>query len=123
MHYDFRRIGDGRQAVLRETTRAVTPFGGLVVLIELARKLELVGFVREHLPFRYRSNHASQPEHILLALNHDGNAEGTQNDAYRDGEIASQLAGHERERRGRARPRGASRSASAAPPRRRSPRQ
>ena len=60
MHYDFRRMGDGRQAVLRETNRAVTPFGGLVVLIELARKLELVGFVREHLPFRYRSNHASQ---------------------------------------------------------------
>ncbi len=68
MQHEFRRIGDGRQAVLRETTRAVTPFGGLAVLLELVGKLRLVETVRELLPFQYRSNNASQPEHILLAF-------------------------------------------------------
>lgn len=68
MQAEFRRIGDGRQAVLRETTRAVTPFGGLVVLLELLRKLGTLEAIRERLPFQYRSNNASQPEHILLAF-------------------------------------------------------
>jgi hypothetical protein len=68
MQHEFRRIGDGRQAVLRETTRAVTPFGGLVVLLELVRKLGVVAAVRERLPFQYCSNNASHPEHILLAF-------------------------------------------------------
>jgi hypothetical protein len=68
MQYEFRRIGDSRQAVLRETTRAVTPFGGLAVLLELMRKMDVVTAVRERLPFQYHSNNASQPEHILLAF-------------------------------------------------------
>lgn len=68
MHYELRRIGDGRQVVLRETKRAVTPFGGLVVVVELLRKLRVMEAVRERLPFRYRSNNASAPEHILLAF-------------------------------------------------------
>lgn len=68
MQHEFRRIGDGRQAVLRETKRAVTPFGGLVLLVELLRKLGAVEAIRERLPFQYRSNNSSQPEHILLAF-------------------------------------------------------
>lgn len=68
MQHEFRRIGDGRQAVLRETTRAVTPFGGLAVLLELLQRLGAVEAIRERLPFRYRSNNASRPEHILLAF-------------------------------------------------------
>ena len=68
MQHEFRRIGDGRQGVLRETERAVTPFGGLVVLVELVRKMGLVEAVRDRLPFRYRSNNASQPEHVLLSF-------------------------------------------------------
>lgn len=68
MQYEFRRIGDGRQAVLRETKRAVTPFGGIVVLVELLQKLKVVEAVRERLPFRYRSNNQLAPEHTLLAF-------------------------------------------------------
>lgn len=68
MQYEFRRIGDDRQAVLRETQRAVTPFGGLVVLLELMRSMGVVEAVRERLPFRYRSNNASRPEHIWLSF-------------------------------------------------------
>jgi hypothetical protein len=68
MQHEFRRIGDDRQAVLRETSRAVTPFGGLAVLLELLRKMGAVTAIRERLPFQYRSNNASEPEHILLAF-------------------------------------------------------
>lgn len=68
MHHDCRRIGDGRQVVLRETNRAVTPFGGLCVLVELVRKMGLLEAVRDRLPFQYRSNNASRPENILLAF-------------------------------------------------------
>lgn len=68
MHYDCRRLCDGRQVVLRETKRAVTPFGGLAVFLELLRKMDVLEAVRQRLPFQYRSNNASQPEHILLAF-------------------------------------------------------
>jgi Transposase DDE domain group 1 len=68
MHHDFRRIGDAGQAVLRETRRAVTPFGGLVVMVELLRKLRVVEAVRERLPFQYHSNNAIDPAHTLLAF-------------------------------------------------------
>lgn len=68
MHEEFRRIGDGRKGILRETDRAVTPFGGLAVLVELLGRLDVLRAVRERLPFTYRSNNASAPEHILLAF-------------------------------------------------------
>jgi Transposase DDE domain group 1 len=68
MQYEFRRIGDGGQAILRETKRAVTPFGGLVVMVELLRKLGAVEAVHERLPFRYESNNALDPAHTLLAF-------------------------------------------------------
>lgn len=68
MRHEFRRIGDNRQAVLCETKRAVTPFGGLVVLVELMRHHALVETVRGLLPFSYRSNNAIPPEHTLLAF-------------------------------------------------------
>src|SRR5688572_1498895 len=68
MRHEFRRNGDDRQGVLRETSRAVTPFGGMAVLIELCRGMGLLEAVAERLPFTYRSNNASQPEYILLAF-------------------------------------------------------
>jgi hypothetical protein len=68
MHHDCWRIGDGRKAVLRETKRAITPFGGLVVMVELLRQLDFLGAVRRALPFRYESNNAIAPEHTYLAF-------------------------------------------------------
>ena len=68
MRHEIRRIGDDRQAILCETKRAVTPFGGLVVLLELMRRHGLLEQVRELLPFRYTSNNAIAPEHTLLAF-------------------------------------------------------
>jgi hypothetical protein len=68
MHFELRRIGDGRQALLRETGRAVTPFGGLVTVVELLRRMGAVETVRRLLPFRYESNNRIVPEHTLLAF-------------------------------------------------------
>jgi hypothetical protein len=68
MHHELRRIGDGRQVVLKETLRPMTPFGGLAVLVELLRQLNFLAVVRQHLPFRYASNNAIAPEHTLLAF-------------------------------------------------------
>jgi hypothetical protein len=61
-------MGDGGQAVLRETKRAVTPFGGLVTVVELLRRMETLEQVRGLLPFRYESNNRIAPEHTLLAF-------------------------------------------------------
>lgn len=68
MRYEFRRMGDAGQAVLQETKRAVTPFGGLAVMVEWLRRLGVVEAVRARLPFHYRSNHQIAPEHTLLAF-------------------------------------------------------
>ena len=58
MRHKFRRLGDGRQAILGETKRAVTPFGGLGVLEA----------VRERLPFSYRSPNAIGAAEILVSF-------------------------------------------------------
>lgn len=68
MRHEFRRIGDGRQAVLKETMRPMTPFGGLTTMVELLRQLDFLGAVRRHLPFRYESNNVIAPEHTFLAF-------------------------------------------------------
>src|SRR5260370_20843860 len=44
--------------ILRETQRAVTPFGGVAVFISFLGKIGFVKAVREHMPIRWRSqNH------------------------------------------------------------------
>jgi hypothetical protein len=44
--------------ILRETERAVTPFGGVAVFLSFLGKIGFVKAVREHMPIRWRSpNH------------------------------------------------------------------
>jgi len=45
--------------ILRETQRAVTPFGGIAVFISFLGKIGFVEAVRQHMPIRWRS-----PNHI-----------------------------------------------------------
>jgi len=49
--------------ILRETQRAVTPFGGVAVFISFLGKIGFVKAVREHMPIRWRS-----PNHIFTAF-------------------------------------------------------
>jgi len=46
----------------------MTPFGGLAVLVELLRQVDFLRTVRQVLPFRYRSNHRTEPEYTFLAF-------------------------------------------------------
>ena len=66
--HKFRRLGDGRQAILGETKRAVTPFGGLAVRVEFWRELGVLEAVRERLPFSYRSPNAIGAAEILVSF-------------------------------------------------------
>ena len=42
--------------IVRETQRAVTPFGGMVVFLEFLERIDLVGQIRRHMPIRWRSH-------------------------------------------------------------------
>src|SRR5215475_1688053 len=55
--------------ILRETQRAVTPFGGVAVFISFLGKIGLVKAVREHMPSRWRSpNHIDPPSTFTAFL-------------------------------------------------------
>jgi hypothetical protein len=68
MQTECQRLYGGGKVLLRETKRAVTPFGGLVILVQLIQRLGVMGWVREHLPFVYRSRNQIAPEVTLLAF-------------------------------------------------------
>ena len=41
--------------ILRETKRAMTPFGGVAVFVALLRKIDLIGKIRQCMPVCWRS--------------------------------------------------------------------
>ena len=54
--------------VLRETSRAVTPLGGVAVFVAFLEKLNFIGKVREHMPFRFTSPNQIEPTITLTAF-------------------------------------------------------
>jgi hypothetical protein len=54
--------------VLRETSRAVTPFGGVAVFIAYLRKIEWIGTVRKYMPVHWRSPNQIDPAVTLTAF-------------------------------------------------------
>jgi hypothetical protein len=54
--------------IVRETQRAVTPFGGMVVLLEFLRRIELIGRIRQHMPIRWRSHNQIDPTATFAAF-------------------------------------------------------
>jgi len=58
----------GKKVELRETRRAVTPFGGLVVFFEFLRQVGYCEAVRQHLPFRLTSPNAIDPVETFTAF-------------------------------------------------------
>jgi hypothetical protein len=61
-------ICGGKKVELRETKRAVTPFGGLVVFGEFLGKIGYAEAVRQHLPFRLTSPNAIDPVQTFTAF-------------------------------------------------------
>jgi Transposase DDE domain group 1 len=54
--------------IVRETQRAVTPFGGMVVFLEFLGRIDLVGQIRQHMPIRWRSHNQIDPASTLIAF-------------------------------------------------------
>ncbi len=68
MRLQITPICGGRKVELRETKRAVTPFGGLVVFGEFLGKIGYAEAVRKHLPFRLTSPNAIDPVQTFTAF-------------------------------------------------------
>src|ERR1700704_1116706 len=54
--------------ILRETQRAVTPFGGIAVFISFLTKIGFVDTVRQHMPIRLRSPNHIDPTFTFTAF-------------------------------------------------------
>ena len=54
--------------ILRETKRAVTPFGGVAVFVSFLRKIDLAGEVRRHMPIRWKSPNQIDPTATFVAF-------------------------------------------------------
>src|SRR5207249_1368855 len=54
--------------ILRETQRAVTPFGGIAVFISFLGKIGLVKAVREHMPICWKSPNHIDPTSTFTAF-------------------------------------------------------
>jgi hypothetical protein len=48
VHWKITALGGGKKVELRETQRAVTPFGGLVVFLEFGKRRELSSPILKH---------------------------------------------------------------------------
>lgn len=54
--------------ILRETTRAITPFGGVAVFVAYRRRIDLTGKVREHRTVQWRSPNNIDPAAAFTAF-------------------------------------------------------
>src|SRR5689334_7354526 len=58
----------GERLKLRDTDRAVTPFGGLAVFVEYLNRIDLIGVLRQHMPVRYSSRNQIDPSTTLICF-------------------------------------------------------
>ena len=68
MRWKTTALWGGKKVELRETERAVTPFGGLVVFFEFLRRIGYGPAVRLHLPFSLTSPNAIDPVETFTAF-------------------------------------------------------
>ena len=68
MHWQITALWGGKKVELRETQRAVTPFGGLVVFLEFLRQVGYREAVSKYLPFRLTSPNAIDPVETFTAF-------------------------------------------------------
>jgi len=58
----------GERLILRETKRAVTPFGGVAVFVSYLRKVDFMGRVRQCMPVCWRSPNRIDPTGTFTAF-------------------------------------------------------
>lgn len=68
MRDNIRTIFGGDKVILRDTPRAVTPFGGLFVLVGFLKKIGWKDVVKKALPFALSSPNAIEPEETFTAF-------------------------------------------------------
>ena len=68
MHRPCKALFGSGQVFLRDTPKAVTPFGGLVVFIEFLQKVGYAAQVQQGWPFVLNSPNAIAPAHTLTAF-------------------------------------------------------
>ena len=68
MHSKFHPIFGSSQVQFRSTLKAVTPFGGLVSLIEFFSRIGLAEQLQKAMPFELRSPNAIPPAQTLMAI-------------------------------------------------------
>ena len=68
MEAESTRLFDGRKVLLRETDRALTPFGGMVVFLEFLNRIGLAKKVTECIPFVHRSPNSIPPAQTYIAF-------------------------------------------------------
>ena len=68
MEAEGRRLFGGQKVLLKETERALTPFGGVVVLLEFLNKIGFVQKVIECLPVTHRSPNSIPPAQTYIAF-------------------------------------------------------
>lgn len=68
MQREISALGGGKKVVLRQTPRAVTPFGGLCVFIEFLQKIGYGKQVSQHMPVHLESPNAIAPGETFTAF-------------------------------------------------------
>lgn len=65
---EIRALLSDERPILRETQRAVTPFGGVAVFLSFIDKISLVEKVRQHMPIHWKSPNHIDPTAIFTAF-------------------------------------------------------
>jgi hypothetical protein len=68
MHPNIRPVFGSKPVQIRSTPKAVTPFAGLVSLVEFFNKIGLASKLQEVMPFTLNSPNAIPPAHTLMAF-------------------------------------------------------
>ena len=68
MQRETNSIWGRKKVVLRETARAVTPWGGLSVFVEFLGRIGFAEQVSEHMPVQLTSPNAIEPEQTFTAF-------------------------------------------------------
>ncbi|HEY6341091.1 MAG TPA: hypothetical protein VIY49_06330, partial [Bryobacteraceae bacterium] len=65
---EIQSLLSGERVILRETERAVTPFGGIAVFISFLSKIGFVAAIRQHMPICWRSPNHIDPSWTFTAF-------------------------------------------------------
>ncbi|MEN6641589.1 MAG: IS1380 family transposase [Armatimonadia bacterium] len=66
--WEITALLSSERLILRETKRAVTPFGGVAVFVSFLQKIDLVGQLRRYMPIQWKSPNQIEPTATFVAF-------------------------------------------------------